>query len=144
MVKSKKEELGNTVEPSSEGMLQEALEGIKLLNEQMEIDRAAFKAELDDFRAENTQLKREATKTVQDSVDALAAMRNRVDQANAAMFDKRKAESAERCKEPLSETEREAWRDLERRAKTHGFDEQPSPAEMTTLGEYRIRAKIGD
>lgn len=139
MAKSKEKETA-----TSDDMLQEALAGIRLLKEQMEIDRAAFKAELDDFRAENTQLKREATKTVQDSVDALAAMRNKVDQANSAMFEKRKAESAERCKEPLSEYEREAWRELERRAKTYGFDDQPSPAEMATLGEYRIRAKIGE
>ncbi len=127
---------------STEDMLEQAVKGIAWLKEQAEIDRAAFKAELDDFRTENTQLKREATKTVQDSIDALTSMRNKIDAANQAMFEKRRRESAKRCKAPLSEPEREAWRELERRATTHGFDEQPSAGEMVTLGEYRIRAKL--
>lgn len=128
---------------SEQDTLNQALETMTRMQEQMDSDRAAFKAELDAFREENKELKREATKTVQDSVDALAAMRNKIDHANQKMFDNRMAESKERCKHPLSRDEREQWRELERRATTSGFEEQPSPAEMTMLGEYRIRAKIG-
>lgn len=127
---------------TTEELLQGALEDIAVLMKKADEDRAAFKAELAKWGVENKELKREATKTVQDSVDALAAMRNKIDHANQAMFDKRIAESKKRCKKPLSDAEREEWRDLERRAKTPGMEEQPSPAEMSRLGEYRIRAKI--
>lgn len=129
-------------EKTTEQLLAEAMAAITSMQKQMQANAEALEAKVSEMRAENIAAKKEATKAVQDSVDALTAMQNKVDSMNAQDLRKRTAERNARCKKPLSDTEREAWRELERRAKTTGFEEQPGPAEMVQLGEYRIRAKI--
>lgn len=119
-----------------------AMKSIEMLTGQMQTDREASADAIEEVRTENAALKKESKSQAQEVLDALATMRNNIDQANQADFDKREKESAARCRIPLAEEERVLWVDLERRAKTHGFDEKPSPAEMLTLGEYRTRAKL--
>lgn len=119
-----------------------AMKSIEMLTGQMQTDREASADAIKQIRSENDELKKASVDKAQEVLDALATMRNNIDQANQAGFDKREKESAARCRIPLTEEERVLWQDLERRAKTHGFDEKPSPAEMLTLGEYRTRAKL--
>ena len=107
-------------------------------------DQAALAAEYEDLETEKAAFAREKRAMTTAAVHEADAHKAGVDRANKAAFARSEAERAERCEEPLTEEDRLELTELERRARTHGPEDQPSPAEMLKLGELRIRAKLGD
>ena len=124
------------------------LAGVLLQADEIEAREAALAAEQEDLDTEKQAFEDEKkagrTATKAEDPEDPDAHKAGVDAANARAFKLAKKARAERCQVPLSEDDRVVKQDLERRCRTQGPDEQPSPAEMMQLGELRERARLGD